>query len=278
MNTKSLQEWLDEVLAVLVLFETPLDHSSSYTSICEGSSSKNLSLDWFIYDNSLTFQEHPFQSNSQLIYMRDPGNAGVSKAYNQGFEIAKKSRKKWLLLVDQDTVFTIDSIEKYYTACRTYSGERCFVPRLTDLKGLVSPFKFGLGNGLRITSVPEGIHSLHTLQFINSGLMISLDAFDQAGGYDEDFPLDFSDFAFVERLKKVVSSFVVIPLTVTHQFSSSGIASLENELRRFRMYYPSAMLFMKKYYPAKRVIQVRAWVRALKLCLKHKTLTFIPLK
>ena len=41
----------------------------------------------------------------RIHYISDPTNPGVSKAYNVGFELARQLNKKWLLLLDQDTVF-----------------------------------------------------------------------------------------------------------------------------------------------------------------------------
>lgn len=275
---KSIQEWLNDTLAVLVLYKTPLGQATAFTSIVSALKKSNYSLDWFVYDNSPAYQEHEFHSNSKITYVHDPKNAGVSRAYNQGFALANKSGKKWLLLLDQDTVFTEDSLEKYYSALITWPQEQCFVPQLHDASGIISPFRFRLGNGLRVKSVKEGIHSFKELQFVNSGLMVSIRAFEQSNGYDEDFPLDFSDYAFIERLHKTVPSFVLVPTTLNHLHSSTSLISIEDELKRFRSYYPAAKLFMNKYHPKKNTILFRAWARAIKLCLKHKTLKFNPLQ
>ena len=167
----ALQQWLDETLAVLVLYKTPLSDSVTFSSLSESLKKNNSTLDWFVYDNSPTNQDHNI-SEPAITLRSDTSNPGVSKAYNEGFKMANSLGKKWLLLLDQDTSFSHDAIEKYYTAIRSNSQENCFIPRLTDRLGIISPFKFRLGNGFRIIYVMDGVQSFNKLHVVNSGLMI----------------------------------------------------------------------------------------------------------
>jgi GT2 family glycosyltransferase len=183
--------------------------------------------------------------------------------------------KKWLLLLDQDTHFPVDTIENYHAALTAFPGENCFVPQLKDRMGVISPFKFRLGNGFRVSSVMAGIQNFQKLHVVNSGLMISANAFRQANGYDEHFPLDFSDYAFIERIRSPHPTFVLLPLSANHQHSSSQQISMHEELKRFKHFVSAANLFKKKYHPGNLLIILRPFLRALKLSARHKTIVFV---
>jgi len=274
--SSALQQWLNETLAVLVLYQTPLRDSATFNSLQSSLKNCNSSIDWFVYDNSPSpGQAYDEIHDSKIIARWDASNPGVSKAYNEGFKVAKSLGKKWMLLFDQDTHFTQDAFEKYHHALLRNPLENCFVPLLVDKKGIISPFKFHLGNGKRINTVKEGVHSFNRLQFINSGLMISLHAFGQADGYDEDFPLDFSDYAFIERVRSNFLSFVLIPLTIQHDHSSLMSMSKKEELKRYSVFVTAAKMFRTKYHQGNILIVLRSLLRGIKLSLRHKTLAFV---
>ncbi|HEU5291311.1 MAG TPA: hypothetical protein VFU05_11740 [Cyclobacteriaceae bacterium] len=270
----ALQQWLDETLAVLVLYKTPLRESVTYTSLSEALKKSNGTIDWFVYDNSPTIRENN-SPDTAIIFRSDTSNPGVSRAYNEGFKMAESLGKKWLLLLDQDTHFPIDAIEKYHNFLVAYPQESCFIPRLTDRVGIISPFKFRLGNGFRISSVSDGIQSFNKLHFVNSGLMISVNSFRQAKGYDEAFPLDFSDYAFIEKIRTVHESFVLISLIANHGHSSLQGMEVHEELERFTHFTSAAKIFRKKYHPGNWLIILRPFLRAVKLSVRHKTLAFV---
>jgi rhamnosyltransferase len=268
------QQWLDETQAIIVLYKTPLHASASYRSLTRSLNSVNARLDLFVYDNSPTPDLNiPADPGWKIHYHHDAQNPGISKAYNQGFKKAPK--KKWFLLLDQDTQFNEGTIQQYYQSHMHFPQEACFVPQLVDKRGIISPFKFQLGNGIRIKSVSEGILSLHQYHIVNSGIMIAAEAFQRAGGYDEDFPLDFSDYAFVERLRQVHTRFVLMPLELRHHFSATENQVADDVLKRFNLFVGAARLFRKKYYPANLLITTRPLLRALKLSLRFRTLKFV---
>ena len=272
----ALQQWLDETLAVVVLYKTPLSESITFVSLSQSLKKYNSTIDWFVYDNSpISNQDFKTSQVSKIKIRLDTSNPGVSKAYNEGFKIAKSLGKKWLLLLDQDTQFPSNTVEEYHEAMITYPQESCFVPHLIDKVGIISPFKFRLGNGIRISSVMDGVHFFDRMQFVNSGLMISVNAFSQAGGYDEDFPLDFSDYAFIERIRATHPSFVLVPLIAHHGHSSQVDISLDIELKRFNIFVTASKIFRKKYHPRDTFVVLRPLLRALKLSIRHKTLVFI---
>ena len=271
---ESLQQRLNETLAVLVLYKKLLHKSPTFQTLNESARKNGATISWFIYDNS-PVPDPGIPKDSHIVYIHDASNPGVSKAYNEGFSFAKKTGKKQLLLLDQDTHFNIDSLEKYNQAIAQYPDQICFVPQLEDAQGIISPFQFKFGNGIRVKSVKEGVHFLEKLHFVNSGLMISTQAFQLSGGYDQELPLDFSDFAFVERLKSNHTSFVLLPIKLNHDLASSSLATQADALHRFSLYAKAARIFKRKYFPDNNLILFRVWLRAIKLSLKFCTLKFL---
>jgi len=275
LNT-ALQQWLDETLAVLVLYKTPLNSADTFISLTASLKANDTSLDLFVYDNSPTATLAPFSNqNWKITYLHDCSNPGVSKAYNEGAKKANQLGKKWLLLLDQDTIFTENAITSYFRGVTEYPSENCFVPQLIDVNGIISPFKFRSGNGFRVKSVSKGVYSLNGLQFVNCGVIVRLDTFEVANGFNEKLKLDFSDLAFIGRLKRNHSQFVVLDLIGKHSLSGSIKKTLQEDIERFRMYCNAAIEFKKTEMNNNLNLSFCIVPHALKLCIKHRTIIFL---
>ena len=226
-----------------------------------------------IYDNS------PFPSdvkNKNIIYKHDPSNPGVSKAYNVACVFARKHNKKWLMLVDQDTQFPDSIFEKYQLAINGFPEIKIFVPFLIDHVGFVSPFTFHRGKGKRIGSIEARAHELSKFRFANSGLLIALDAFEIATGYDEKFPLDYSDIVFEDRLSKIYTHFVIVDSLCNHRFSGSEKIDSSVLLSRFRSFCQAVILYKNTNFADVPLY----WVllpRAIKLFLQTGNIQFLKL-
>lgn len=270
------QQWLNETLAILVLYKTILNNSATFISIGKALEVERVTLDLFIYDNSPLAQPVPDSSHWKINYYHDPTNPGVSKAYNEGCKKALRMGKKWLWLLDQDDVFDAQSITQYYTTVSENSISNIFAPVVRDQKSVIcSPFRMRYGGGWRIKEIEPGTYPLSQFLLINSGLFISVSAFGKVEGYEENFPLDFSDLDFIKRLRKEYDRFVVIPTTIQHSLAIHSSQTMEAQLARFHTYVKAAKLFRKKYYEANPSILFRSFVMAIKFSLRHFSLRFI---
>jgi len=234
--------FFEELLVVLVIYKMKISESMAFNSLTTALQSMNQKTSIFIYDNSPSTQTHTRYENWSITYHSDPSNPGVSRAYNKGFNCAKDQGKKWMLLVDQDTIFEKDFFLKYKAAIEENVSEKVIVPILRDSKGIVSPYHFHFGRGTRLEKISTGQYQLAEKKFINSGLMISCELFELSGGFDERYKLDFSDLAFIERLKSVTRAFLVIDSKCTHSLSATKRSSLVEILVRFKIYCQSANL------------------------------------
>ena len=213
----------------------------------------------------------------KIKYLHDPSNPGVSKAYNEGLKVAVELNKKWLLLADQDTEFPSSLFSDYSCAIQHHPQVTIFVPSMTDSIGLLSPFRLIWGKGSRLKTLDIPLQSFRNYKTINSGMLISVAAFERAGGYDERFPLDYSDISFSERLAVQDCNFVLIPSRCHHRFSAtSGIAHILSEIERFKSFRKAIKLFKKI---SNQFVSL-CWIimpRALKLSFQLKTFSFMKI-
>ncbi len=226
---------IKSVFAVLVLYETRLEDSSTLMSLNRSLEDAESELDMLVYNNSPRPQDYPnyFKYNRlNILYCHNPLNGGLGVAYNFGADLIKeRSDKKWLLLLDQDTTFSTDFFHKTQIAVETYPCVTLFAPKLFDEIGIFSPAKYKYKSGHRLSDVAPGIYHLKKIVPVNSGLLISKTAFFEAGKYNEKVKLDFSDLQFIERLKKIHPSFCLTGAIGHQNFSNNETDVLKLNLR-----------------------------------------------
>jgi GT2 family glycosyltransferase len=181
--------------------------------------------------------------------------------------------KKWMLLVDQDTFFPLDCFDEYFKAA---AGHPIVVPTLRDDVGIVSPLKFYFGGGQRVRNFENETQlKLGDFLFHNSGLLVATEAFEKVGGYDENLKLDFSDFAFVHKLRNHYEKFALANFSCTHGLATSEVKALNERLERFETYLAAGSYFRKVYAPTDMLLLPRFFLRGVKLCLRYGTFKFI---
>jgi len=216
------------------------------------------------------------QHGETIYYHHNSLNAGVSAGYNKGFEKAKELGKRWLLLLDQDSLFDVGNLEKYAESIALHPDIRAFAPLIKSERGLLSPFKVVGGKGIRIKARQPGAHFFRPVHVINSGLLIACSLFEAAGGYNELFPLDFSDVAFIKRLSAIDRRFVLIDMTLIHSLSSENDrhSSTKQVFDRFDKFCKAAKLF-KKTNKELVILGIVILPRAIKLTLIKKEVRFL---
>ncbi len=267
-----LPNFLNDLLPVLVVYNCPIPQSSTWQSITEESQRLGVAFDVMIYDNSPTAQRSP-ETSINLHYRHDQTNAGVSKAYNEGFQLAQQLKKKWLLLLDQDSSFPPGWIELYASAANE-DDQNVIVPIARSGEKIVSPFNYWLCHGSSPKKMESGIISLQSNYAINSGLLIPTQLFEKTGGYDELVPLDFSDFVFMHKLKKTKAHLHVVDLPLNHQLSSHHYEEGGKAQERFQLYCIGSKRFI--HYTRQPLVHfLVAIFRALRLGIHYQTSGFI---
>jgi len=269
----------NELLAVLVLYKTRLEDSKTFVSLTASLRSIDVRLDLVVYNNSPDDEyeglaDHP---DWHINYIADSSNNGVSKAYNTAAEIALRLGKKWLLLLDQDTIFPMETIASYLKAIEAHPDKQLIAPLMRNKNYIISPCRYKLMRGTPLKHIAPGMHSFNGLSLINCGLCIAVSGFQAIKGYNELLPLDFSDHDFIRRFqRKAAKEFVLIDLKVVHELSSHSKNSLVSDLVRFR-FYLSATQNMPASVTERLLLKSNALVRSLKLSLLHRNLSFFKL-
>lgn len=264
--------WLDEVLAVLVLYECPLADSATFQSLDGALARSGGRLELVVYDNSPTPAELPPDVESArwlLRHLHDPSNPGVSRAYREGARIATERGKRWLLFLDQDTRFGEDVLEAYVTAIHAHPAVRLFAPRLRARRANISPCRYQALRGAPLEGIEPGVHRLDSLSVLNSGMCVATEAYSRAGGHDPAIPLDFSDHEFVGRFRRLYPEFALVDTGGEHGLSAAEEQSVENRLRRFDQYCAGARRVTGPATPRPRFVFV-VLARAMRLALRHR--------
>lgn len=232
-----LTSFLKDILIVIVLYKK--DIKTVLTTVVP---QVQQIPEIFVYDNSPESQPSP----DHIHYQHDPSNGGVSKAYNLALKKAQQLTKKWMLLLDQDTIPDTNIFHEFYRALKLNPSHAVFAPVIKDTSGVLSPYKFFFGKGIRRNDISPGVYKFRNFQIINSGMFIGVDALSNTGGYDERFPMDFSDVVFLDRLSARYPEFILINAHCTHHLSTNDTAvSSHDAIKRFVIFCNAARLYRK---------------------------------
>jgi len=227
-----INQFINRVLAIIVVYNKNLKDSDSLKSI--GSQiPTNHKLDLIIYDNSPQPQlVHSFEGINIIQYVHNSSNVGVSKAYNDGAELAKQLQKEWILLLDQDTLFQDDLIQNYFQAVNDNTQINLFCP-IIMLKNnkIFSPFRRVLKRGAVMKEISSKPYAIKNFSPVNSGMLIRVFNFFEVGGYNEKVRLDFSDLQFIEKFEKKNKWFFVINSFALQDFSNEEVDVLKLNTR-----------------------------------------------
>lgn len=279
-----MEDFLNSLLIIIVTYKEPYFNCKSFCSLLESLDQKYFpNLNFFIYDNSPTSyinsknDINSVYQNINLTYNHDSSNAGLGVAYNKGAAIAKQTNKKWLLILDQDTDFPKNVLVAYFKAVTSNSDVDIFAPTLfTEDMKLISPSKYLFRRGFPLPFIPNGITSLKNITPINSGTLISLTLFNSVGGYNEKIRLDFSDHAFMDKVRQKRKFLFIINCKIVHNLSSYSVNTLDKEITRFRFFCEGAKAAGEETHSKFNYFIISS-LRAIKLSYLFKDSTFLSI-
>jgi GT2 family glycosyltransferase len=239
-----MESFYARMLPIVVLYQQSLEQSLTLQSLHQNLLELDLRMPILVYDNSKKLQstEDNFNWKSfQVFYVHDPQNSGLSKAYNLGAEKAKDLQKEWLLLLDQDTLFSTDALQKYEIAVGENAQINLFCPLLTLADGTIfSPARVKYKRGYPPKSIQSGLHNLYDYSPVNSGMLVRLTLFTGVGGYNEKIKVDFCDFQFIEKVRHLSPQFYLTDARGLQHFSNDEL-SLKKQQERFKIYLQDAV-------------------------------------
>lgn len=253
---------MDKILIIIVIYKMAVEEIALLKNI-EG-------IDILIYDNS----PEPQKVNSKYKYHHNPLNEGVSAGYNFGIELARKSNKEYILLLDQDTSFSMEHLNEYLKSIEKNGTKYIYAPIVVGHDKIYSPF-LEKKNRNRCQTQEDFVYNesydLREKSLINSGLMIPLNIIDKIGGYNEKIKLDFSDIYFMEKYKAYSENIILINTMLSHSISGDEGKDKQKELHRFQYYCNSIRELVKESLQARRFKRM-LFFRMLRLIVKYRTL------
>ncbi|MGO5246029.1 glycosyltransferase [Prevotella sp. LCP21S3_D2] len=217
-----------KILCVLVLYHCKLQESRTYKTL--GTNNEHL----LVFDNS----ENPQNITSiapEAIYIHNESNIGLSACYNRAAKYAKDHDYEWLLFLDQDTDFTEVAISDYLKAIERNPSCKMFAPMVKCGDYTMSPTSIKFHFATLTKNSYQGILDLASMSIINSGMCVSVNAFEECGGYNEKVFLDYSDHEFLRRFKKKNSEAYILPFSLRQDFSAQSDDWMKS-LKRFDLF------------------------------------------
>lgn len=253
-----------KILNVIVLYHCELSKSKTYQTF------KDYTNSLLVFDNSEIPQDISSYAKD-AVYIHNESNIGLSACYNQAALYAKEQGYDWLLFLDQDTDFSNVTIDDYHSAINEHPECKLVAPLVKCGVYTMSPMKYKHHFALFSKDTYKGVVDMTDLSIINSGLCVSLDAFEKSGGYNEKVFLDYSDHEFLRRFKRHYSQAFILPNIIYQDYSAKS-DSPESSLKRFVLFCESIRGCEKKSLKERLEFSIPILKRMLALVVRNHTL------
>jgi GT2 family glycosyltransferase len=240
---------LKEIFLVVVLYKTSLEDSKTINSL-ENIIGEKVNL--FVFDNSpiRQYESDNFYFRSfKVRYHHDGTNPGLSIAYNYALDLASNTNYSWLLLLDQDTTFTIQYIQeiKRLDFNNISNSVVAIIPRVVSLvgKSIIAPAKMLLGGICRPIKLSSGVVNI-PISGINSGTLLSIFYMNSINGFSEKYTLDMLDHWYFRKIFNDGKSVYVLDSFINQELSIFGNFEENVSFIRYQQMLKSESLFIKE--------------------------------
>jgi len=208
---------VSKFLILIVLYKCKVKESLSFISLLE--SSEYLSNSKLIlWDNSPSIQSvdvNNISSFQQAEYIHTPENMSLSKIYNR--VIQENEKYDYMIILDQDSSFSSDYLEKINKAINKHPTINLFLPLIKSDKTIVSPGNYKIFKGSYWKKEKYGIINSKNILAINSGMVINFNYLKNSyKGYDERLRFYGIDTFFMFEYSKCNYSLFVIDYVFKH--------------------------------------------------------------
>ncbi len=201
-------------IAAVVMLYHPGDETVAYINSYRHAVDKV-----FVFDNTesgCTIKDD-LLLRDKLIYFHDGKNKGIAKRLNEAAQIAIDRGFNWLLMMDQDSCFTISMINQYLTCLNNYENKEAVA-------------MFGV-KFEQVQSFSTECNPVSSDELITSGTLLNLSLYKKIGLFDENLFIDGVDHEYTIRTKNAGYKIIQFPnIQLTHQLgtltSSASIKTL----------------------------------------------------
>lgn len=235
---------INEIFPILVLYNSRLEESETIKSIENTSDSIK---EIFVFDNSpvQNYHEDSFKfKRLNIHYQSDISNPGLSAAYNSALKTAKEKGFKWLLLLDQDTVFS----QLYFDEINSLKIDNCVavIPKVKSIDGTftIAPVEMRLGGFIKPLKLRSGV-TQGSITGINSGTLLNIDYMASIGGFSEKYTLDMLDHWYFRKIARDKKNICILDSSIYQNLSVSENFEKNVTVSRYKQMTSSERLFFK---------------------------------
>ncbi len=238
---------MNDILIVLVVYGQKFENTASFVSILRYNQENDVHSNWIVFDNSSQVsldEQLTINENTHVHILSSGVNEGLPVNYNKAFNIAEQKGYRYVLLLDQDTELS----EGLMPYCKAIEENRAsvMVPRMLTGNKQLSPSRYRLGRGFVSQRMHGGIYPFEEYTPLNSGSLIRIDIWKEAGGFNNKIKLDFSDFSFYQRVQHSgIKQFLLIDYDVVHELSTFE-TDHSKIIIRFGIYMSDMKAFMRE--------------------------------
>lgn len=195
----------------------------------------------YVFDNSTKAIKLP-EKKSNLVYITEHKNMGIAYALNKIMKLASKDGFKWVVTMDQDSIVPDNLIDEYNKRL-SIKNVGIICPQVIDKR--------------RIYQVPQDkIGDEYVNECITSGSCTSIEAWKNAGGFDEWLFIDLVDNDFCKRV--ILSGYKILQINkiiLNQEFGNITPKSLriQNFWKRIAILFHNENFaklgYRKKVYP-----------------------------
>jgi rhamnosyltransferase len=225
-----------KIAAAIILYHPPPEFISNLKSYYDHIDKL------FIFDNTGAGPgiQKQLQQFSKVDYFQNDSNEGIATPINAAAAKAISENFEWMLLMDQDSCFSENSISSYLNCFRIYPGKE-------------NVALFGTKYGRLNKQSSETCEAAEIKELIISGSLVNLTLFKQIGKFDEALFLDFVDHDYCIRANAMGFSIIQFSnIYLSHQLGTevyrSSIKTLFLIKKRKSIHSPLRCYYMYRNY------------------------------
>ncbi|WP_432222940.1 hypothetical protein ACRASX_07475 [Flavobacterium sp. TMP13] len=237
------------IYIVIVLYKTKLEESKTIISLQECLVG-NISI--LVFDNSpkSQYESNNFVFNKfNILYHHDSTNPGLSGAYNYALFLAKNTKSRWLMLLDQDTIITKDYINEIENLNFNEISNRvvAIIPTVVSLSHnkIIAPVKVLIGGIFRPVTLSSG-EVKDKISGINSGTLLRTSYLDSIGGFSKNYTLDMLDHWYFRKIFKDKKSIYLLRSNILQNLSIDSGFEENVSFNRYKQMLKAEKLFVQE--------------------------------
>lgn len=193
------------------------------------------------------------ENNKNLILIRNEENLGYVKANNQGI---KKSRGKYVLLLNSDTYLKQDSLKELIEFAEEHEDAGVIGPKLLNTDGSVqaSCFRFPTiknavlqywfgKKGLYDKYIPNGDNPSEVDSLVGAAFLITPKALEKIGKLNEKYWAYFEDIDYCRRVHKAGLKVYYYPKAEVVHHHGASFSKLADKDEQWKRLVPSSKIY-----------------------------------